>query len=64
VTTYRQLIDLARELIVTINHLTQQKYLFLLGLLVGSSCQLDVKMVDDGRITVYFEKIKNIMEAR
>jgi pyruvate,water dikinase len=37
--------------------------LFLLGLLVGFTRQLDVKMINDDRITLYFEKIKSIMEG-
>ena len=36
--------------------------LFLLGLLVGFTRQLDVKMISDAKITVFFEQIKNIME--
>ena len=36
--------------------------LFLLGLLVGFTRQLDVKMINDSKITVFFEQIKNIME--
>lgn len=36
--------------------------LFLLGLLVGFTRQLDVKMVNDDRIRTYFEQIKSIME--
>ena len=36
--------------------------LFLLGMLVGFTRQLDVKMVNDDRIRLYFEKIKSIME--
>ncbi len=39
------------------------KRLFLLGLLVGFTRQLDVKMVNDNKIKQYFDKIKNIMEA-
>ena len=38
------------------------KRLFLLGLLVGFTRQLDVKMVSDTKIQEYFEEIKNIME--
>jgi pyruvate,water dikinase len=38
--------------------------LFLLGLLVGFTRQLDVKMVSDERIDFYFNKIKSIMEGR
>lgn len=37
--------------------------LFLLGLLVGFTRQLDVKMINDERIRMYFEKIKHIMEV-
>jgi hypothetical protein len=37
--------------------------LFLLGLLVGFTRQLDVKMINDERIRIYFETIKNIMEV-
>lgn len=40
------------------------KRLFLLGLLVGFTRQLDVKMVSDVKIQEYFEEIKNIMEER
>jgi pyruvate,water dikinase len=36
--------------------------LFLLGMLVGFTRQLDVKMVSDDRIRFYFEQIKSIME--
>ena len=36
--------------------------LFLLGLLVGFTRQLDVKMVNDAKIHDYFERIKTIME--
>ena len=36
--------------------------LFLLGLLVGFTRQLDVKMINDSKITIFFEQIKNIME--
>lgn len=36
--------------------------LFLLGLLVGFTRQLDVKMVSDTKIDEYFEQIKSIME--
>jgi pyruvate,water dikinase len=36
--------------------------LFLLGLLVGFTRQLDVKMINDAKITIFFEQIKNIME--
>jgi pyruvate,water dikinase len=36
--------------------------LFLLGLLVAFTRQLDVKMINDAKITVFFEQIKNIME--
>ncbi|MBU1985921.1 MAG: pyruvate, water dikinase, partial [Proteobacteria bacterium] len=38
------------------------KRLFLLGLLIGFTRQLDVKMVSDAKIPVYFEQIKTIME--
>jgi len=38
------------------------KRLFLLGLLVGFTRQLDVKMVSDTKINEYFEQIKTIME--
>lgn len=38
------------------------KRLFLLGLLIGFTRQLDVKMVSDATISVYFEQIKTIME--
>ena len=37
--------------------------LFLLGLLVGFTRQLDVKMINEEQIGIHFEKIKNIMEA-
>ncbi len=36
--------------------------LFLLGLLVGFTRQLDVKMINDAKITIFFEQIKKIME--
>ena len=36
--------------------------LFLLGLLVGFTRQLDVKMINDTKINEYFEQIKTIME--
>ena len=36
--------------------------LYLLGLLVGFTRQLDVKMINDSKIQEYFEKIKTIME--
>ena len=36
--------------------------LFLLGLLVGFTRQLDVKMVNDGKIDEYAEQLKRIME--
>ena len=36
--------------------------LFLLGLLVGFTRQLDVKMINDSRIQQYFEQIQTIME--
>jgi len=36
--------------------------LFLLGLLVGFTRQLDVKMINDNKIQQYFEQIKTIME--
>ncbi len=39
------------------------KRLFLLGLLVGFTRQLDVKMINDTKISEYFERIKIIMEA-
>ena len=39
------------------------KRLFLLGLLVGFTRQLDVKMINNAKIHEYFEKIKTIMEA-
>ncbi|MBU4235831.1 MAG: hypothetical protein KKB91_07225 [Proteobacteria bacterium] len=38
------------------------KRLFLLGMLIGFTRQLDVKMVSDATISVYFEQIKTIME--
>ncbi len=38
------------------------KRLFLLGLLVGFTRQLDVKMINDTKINEYFEQIKTIME--
>ena len=37
--------------------------LFLLGLLVGFTRQLDVKMINNAKIIEYFEQIKTIMEA-
>ena len=36
--------------------------LFLLGLLVGFTRQLDVKMVSEETITTFFNEIKTIME--
>ena len=39
------------------------KRLFLLGLLVGFTRQLDVKMISNAKIDEYFEQMKTIMEA-
>ncbi|MDD3814743.1 MAG: PEP/pyruvate-binding domain-containing protein [Desulfocapsaceae bacterium] len=44
------------------NKKSMLKRLFLLGLLIGFTRQLDVKMVSDAKIPVYFEQIKTIME--
>ncbi len=42
---------------------SMERRLFLLGLLVGFTRQLDVKMVNEEQIGIHFDKIKHIMEA-
>ncbi len=44
------------------NKASMLKRLFLLGLLVGFTRQLDVKMISDAKIPIYYEQIKTIME--
>jgi pyruvate,water dikinase len=41
---------------------SMRQRLFLLGLLVGFTRQLDVKMISEGQIDVYVKKLKNLME--
>ncbi len=44
------------------NRESMLKRLFLLGLLIGFTRQLDVKMVSDATISAYFEQVKTIMK--
>jgi len=59
-------IDLHGDLVVArlkkLDERAMLKRLYLLGLLIGFTRQLDVRMVNERRITEYTEKIKQLME--